>query len=293
LLFILTISPKAYGQYAVTTKPVNIWTKNICKGTRLTFTNEIDSTFDRDPFGNSVSVPVTKCRWWFPGVNNDTVIGKTASSILFDSVGDFEFVVEKYFRNPPVKYATWYPGNVIHVVDAVPHKDSSIQNINVYLLENATLNACGDGVKYRWFPSKGLDSDTALHVNVLQPFSDVIYSCTITDTNGCLSTCEYYVKVIDEPQTIYISNAFTPNGDGVNDIFKPITLNSEIRYMYIFNRFGELIFSIKQEDNVDFIWDGKNKNGIVEEGVYVVKIGWVKNRSKKGETYIGNVSLIR
>jgi gliding motility-associated-like protein len=292
-LFQLPISIPAYGQYDVATEPVDVWTKNICKGSSLIFTYVRDSTFDSDAFGNGIKVPNTKYRWWFPGVNTDTLIGRITTPVLFDKVGDFEFVVEKSFRNPPVKYSTWYPGAVIHVVDAMPNTEPSVQNISVNLAESTTLKACGAGVQYQWLPNKDLNTDSALEVNVIQPFSNTIYTCTITDTNGCQSSCEYHVKVNDEPKTIYIANAFTPNADGFNDVFKPITLNSEIRYMYIFNRFGELFFSMKNTGNTDFIWDGKNKNGVVEAGVYVVKIGWLKGHSQNEEVFIGNVNVIK
>lgn len=68
---------------------------------------------------------------------------------------------------------------------------------------------------------------------------------------------------------IFVPNAFTPNHDGKNDVFKVQGLNITNVKMEVYNRWGEKIFS---ESNVDVSWDGKYQNLDVPEGIYVVII---------------------
>lgn len=74
----------------------------------------------------------------------------------------------------------------------------------------------------------------------------------------------------DQIVNFFIPNAFTPDGDGINDFFGPVGFNLE-NYdftMYIYDRWGEVIYKTQ---NVDNPWDGTYKNGnpITQEGVFV------------------------
>lgn len=92
------------------------------------------------------------------------------------------------------------------------------------------------------------------------------------------------------PANIYIPNAFTPNGDGMNDVWMPSLTGVEQFNIHIFNRWGEVIAS---GEEVLSGWDG-NVNGVSSpNGVYVYKIsGWNADRTKFYE-YTGSINLIR
>lgn len=68
---------------------------------------------------------------------------------------------------------------------------------------------------------------------------------------------------------IYIPNAFTPNGDGLNDSFGGMGEGITDYNMQIFDRWGNLLF---ESNNIDVQWDGNYKNEIVPMGVYVFKL---------------------
>lgn len=113
----------------------------------------------------------------------------------------------------------------------------------------------------------------------------------ITSTQyGCIDTASQ--KVIIEPDFIfYVPNAFTPDGDGINDGFTGkgvFILNYEIS---IFDRWGNLIFF---SDTIDKPWDGKANHGgnIAQADVYVYSIKVTDIKSKK-HTYKGIVTLVR
>jgi gliding motility-associated-like protein len=92
--------------------------------------------------------------------------------------------------------------------------------------------------------------------------NSVVY-VTATDENGCQTTDSIIVLVTG---TLYVPNAFTPNGDGINDIFKAAGKNIEEFNMRIFDRWGELIF---ESFHIDDGWNGAIGNYLVQPDVYI------------------------
>lgn len=89
--------------------------------------------------------------------------------------------------------------------------------------------------------------------------------------------------------TIIIPNAFTPNGDGLNDYFTPTVTSVSVMTMTIYNRYGELIYS---ETSAQPKWDGIYKGELVTTGNYLVMIGAIGNNRRK-INYSGYVYLLR
>jgi len=109
---------------------------------------------------------------------------------------------------------------------------------------------------------------------------------TVKDTNNCSYSASLNV-VVDE-YTFYIPNSFTPNGDGVNDEFKPLGTGIEEWKLIIYNRWGEEIFEGK-----DIGWDGLLRgNTPAPEGVYSYLIE-LKNAIGSRSIRKGNLTLIR
>ncbi len=110
-------------------------------------------------------------------------------------------------------------------------------------------------------------SDFSTDDSLLVTFAD-FYSVTVTDSNGCVADAE--VEVIENcPFTIWFPNAFSPNNNGLNDVYKVIGTNIKFFEMSIFNRWGEQIFLSK---NINFGWDGTFNGEPVPAGMYIVRI---------------------
>jgi gliding motility-associated-like protein len=103
--------------------------------------------------------------------------------------------------------------------------------------------------------------------------------------NNIVSTSNY-AEVIP-PVSIFIPNAFTPNGDGINDDFGVKGEGIQNFKMLIYNRWGEVIYS---STNPGEHWDGKVNNEPVENGVYVYEV-FAKGYGKHPKT--GSVTLLR
>jgi gliding motility-associated-like protein len=109
-----------------------------------------------------------------------------------------------------------------------------------------------------------------------------------TDEFGCKAQDNITISILPlEP--IYIPTGFSPNNDGVNDVFRVRGAGFKKFYMSIYNRWGELVF-----ETTDFSqsWDGMYKSVEQEMGVYVYTINAVSSDSRT-YTFKGNVTLIR
>lgn len=92
------------------------------------------------------------------------------------------------------------------------------------------------------------------------------------------------------PATLFFPNAFTPDGDGVNDTFGPVFSSVNEFNIVIFDRWGHLVF---ETDDIHKHWDGKVKGGTdAETGVYVYKYRAKGHYFEANEQY-GHVTLLR
>jgi gliding motility-associated-like protein len=113
-----------------------------------------------------------------------------------------------------------------------------------------------------------------------------------TSQYGCKDTAYSHVDITPD-FALYIPNSFTPDGNGVNDMFQPvgIGINEDDYKMEIFDRWGESIFTSN-----DFRkgWDGTVKGGskIAPQGVYIYKVN-VKDVLGGVHPYVGHVTLIK
>ena len=116
----------------------------------------------------------------------------------------------------------------------------------------------------------------------------LVYS---TDQN-CTSVNEITLTEYCNNQ-VFIPNGFTPDGNGLNDVFKPV-LNYITDYeMFIYNRWGELIF---KTNDINIGWDGTYMNNECQIDVYVYKIRYSYNNKVGGSVsdyVVGHISLIR
>ena len=118
------------------------------------------------------------------------------------------------------------------------------------------------------------------------------YTATLTVQNifGCTSTVSHPI-IIDPEFTFFIPNAFSPNGDGVNDFFYGKGVGIAKYELFVFDRWGNLIFAA---DDINNSWDGKANHGseIAQQDVYVWKVKLTDVFGKK-HNYIGTVTIVK
>jgi gliding motility-associated-like protein len=146
-----------------------------------------------------------------------------------------------------------------------------------------------------WWWSFGDPNDTAAAYsqNPTHTFVDSgLYAVTLIVGNAfqCYDQVTHYIRV--QPEfTFYIPNAFTPNGNGLNEFFTGEGINIKEYKMMIFDRWGNLIF---ETEDLNIPWDGKARGGqeIAQEDVYVYVIDLVDIFGNEHK-YRGHVTLIK
>jgi len=113
---------------------------------------------------------------------------------------------------------------------------------------------------------------------------------TIEDENGCTHKTMKTINVLEEYFS-YSPNAFSPNGDGVNDTFQPILTDIDFNTyeLNVFNRWGDIIF---KTDDYMKSWDGTFNGEPMIGGVYTFKINY-KTRRGIDQKEIGQIILIK
>ncbi len=137
------------------------------------------------------------------------------------------------------------------------------------------------------------DHKTSVNKDNLHTYADTgtfVVTLIAISEYGCDDTTHHYIRVNAQPQ-IYIPNAFSPDGDELNDIFLPVGNGISVFHMSIFDRWGKEIFRTDDWTNG---WDG-TVNGSGEkvlEGIYIYKI-YIKDVLQITHNYAGNVFVTR
>ena len=118
------------------------------------------------------------------------------------------------------------------------------------------LQAVGNG-NIVWSPSFGLsDAFSATPIATLN--ADQQYTVTVRTPEGCTEQKQVLVKVFKGP-TVYVPSAFSPNGDGKNEILLPVYVGiKELKNFTVYNRWGQLVFNTKSMDKG---WAGSGMTG--------------------------------
>lgn len=145
--------------------------------------------------------------------------------------------------------------------------------------------ASGSNVTYKWLPSIGLSKDDILDP-IASPTDDVTYVLMVKSDQGCVAMDEVKVKVLKAP---IVPNAFSPNGDGVNDTWNIMYLESYANAtVTVFNRYGNILYySAKGYSQA---WTGQSNGSDLPQGTYY----YIIDPKTKGRSLIsGSVTLIR
>lgn len=203
--------------------------------------------------------------------------GETTEVIAAPSSGEYWVrVYNQLCEDFDTTNVTFYP---YPTVDAGENKD-------IYLGDTITLAASG-ATYYTWKPADDLICDTCALVPCFPLESTWFYLEGKTEF-GCPGNDSVFIKVIKD-ETVYVPNIFTPNGDGLNDLFIPNGQFIETIDFMVYNRWGELLF-ISSDKNQG--WDGTYNGNPAADGAYVYLL---TGTWKSGEffTDTGMFSLIR
>ena len=142
---------------------------------------------------------------------------------------------------------------------------------------------------YEWSSPTATVSNPSAKNPFTTLFNDAVFYLKGTDAIGCIGLDTVFVKVLNGP-AYYVPNAFTPNGDGQNDIFRAISVGfANTTYFRVFNRNGLLVFETNQYLKG---WDGTYNGKPQPNGIYVWTVAGTDKDFKRVELK-GTVNLLR
>lgn len=143
--------------------------------------------------------------------------------------------------------------------------------------------ATGNSLDLLWTPPTALDNTKAVNPKA-SPIEDITYRLTATSADGCVNRDDVFVKVLKSPK---IPNAFTPNGDGINDAWIIEHLDSYPGCVVeVYNRYGQLVF---HSTGYGKPWDGTYNGSALPVATYY----WIINPKNGRAPMKGSVTIIR
>ncbi|HEY1112287.1 MAG TPA: gliding motility-associated C-terminal domain-containing protein, partial [Chitinophagaceae bacterium] len=128
-----------------------------------------------------------------------------------------------------------------------------------------------DVVRWNWSPPHYLNCSGCASPDAT-PLEPTTYTLTVANADGCTASDTVLVSLLCTESRVYIPNTFTPNHDGVNDVFalKGYGIR-QVKSLRIYNRWGEVVFERKDFEPGDrsAAWDGRYKGLPVPVGSYV------------------------
>lgn len=134
----------------------------------------------------------------------------------------------------------------------------------------------GRDLRYDWYFDGEYFASQAEPPLVLKDMDNHLLNLRISDSNGCIDSLS---EVILPPFILYMPNVFTPNGDGINDVFNPILIGAVEFEMTIVDRWGNIVFTTKDQSQG---WNGVSvESGKILEGTYTVVVRAARNHNTR------------
>lgn len=196
-------------------------------------------------------------QWTMPG-GHPAYSEDSAPTVCYDHPGIY-----------PVQLIAWnnedqdtlYYDHVIEVVEAYALPDDT----STYIVDGGQpmqLSACAQAEWYDWqIPSVDCHDCSSVTWTPQEP----MLTSVILHRGPCVDTCMYEIKLRESK--VYLPSAFSPNNDGINDIWQPYTQNVRSLSIQIYNRWGALVY---EQRGTNLCWDGRIRGQEAPEATYAV-----------------------
>lgn len=210
----------------------------ICRGTAITLTATGAPTIQWEGYQPAPSVtvsPQTTTTYLVQATNELNCIGLAHATVrVVDFRLDLDYMPKPVEKGSPVTLVT--SGNMDYDV--------------LHWMPGSVFGASTDKSQY-------MTAGKSMYVTVVA-----------RSESNCIDTATIYLDVLPLPQS-FLPTAFSPNGDGLNDFFKPVFVRDYyIKSFFIYNRWGQKVYGIGGTREVGNGWDGRFNGQICETGTY-------------------------
>ena len=216
------------------------------------------------------------------------------------SFGDGNF---SNLQNPVYSYSVGGTYNVMLISQNIKDcADTAVEHITIENFKpfagNDTIIVKGEsivfeatgGINYSWQPGYYLND--VFSGNPIGHYPDTgsfTYYVHVSSAYGCFGYDTIKVQVVANA-SFFMPTAFSPNGDGKNDFFRPIAIGyKNLNYLRVFNRWGQMVYATK---NFETGWDGTFEGKPCEMGTYYWEINYNDRYGILGQMK-GDVTLVR
>ncbi len=224
--------------------------------------------------------------WSCPGAFPDSSVQQPTGTVCYSKAGIY-----------PINLAVENAGGTATAASQVvvlskPVPRFADTTLSVPYKSDITLSACADALTASWYLDDSLVCSNCQSIDIDAKYYYNVYHCVVSN-GGCKDSCIYKLQVVDIPHDLWLPDAFTPNGDGKNDIFHIITDNPNVLVvnLELYNRWGQLLY-ISRLNNEG--WDGTFHGVPVDMGTYYWMLKY-KIVGGSSDIYFkkGSVELIR
>jgi gliding motility-associated-like protein len=197
---------------------------------------------------------------WTPAVylNNTSIANPIVQSATADFI-DYVVAVTDTLGCPKPSFDTVRVDIDRVIANAGPRDTSVVSG------QPLQLQATGSTI-FQWSPATWLSSTTVSNP-VSTPEDDIEYIVQVSNRIGCTDVDSIRVRYYRVSPDFFVPNAFTPNGDGLNDVVTPLALGMKsVDLFMVYNRWGQLMFRTTQ---IEEGWNGKYRGVVQPVGAYV------------------------
>lgn len=231
-------------------------------------------------------VRINQRHWFFEGGTPSTFIGENPPPICYEQSGKHDvMLVSLNSAGSDTLLRTDY----VTILDA-PLDVGSHSLINQDQGVALVLSPCVAATHYDWYQNDELlCSDCPFYEYI--PYGDAQFRCiAYGDTLACAATCSYDVVVQNVKDKLLVPTAFSPNGDGINDVLSPVPYNVVLLSFAIYDRWGNLVY---ESHNDQAAWQGNYKGKDCEQGAYIYIAQYERLYDHSQQTQKGSIVLVR
>lgn len=266
---------EAYANNLCAEKPIAQLSvsKDTCRPSVMDFTDVSDMK----------GFPVYKRLW---EISNSTIDTAKSFTHTFTSKGNYPIKLT-IFTDSSTRYSF---DTLITVgsTDYIKFLYPADTSVSVCKGSTISFNVNTDAI-LKWEPCTFLSTCTAATVKIT-PADNITYTISGINRTGCKDTAYLKIHLLAN-DSVYVPNAFTPNGDRLNDTFGPLSANRIKKINFnIYNRWGNTVFSSKEQS---YKWDGTFKGIAQPSGVYIYSLTYLQGDGCEQKQTKGIVQMIR
>ena len=256
-------------------------------GDKLLGCSPLSVTFTNNSTGN-----LTNCQWSFSNGTNSIGCGSVSST--FTAVGCYDVTLTVKTPEGCTNTAT-LTDYICVLPNPVADFYTDPKALSTIDWEATMVNTSVGATSYHWTFGDGSSASSIFepkHSYPNEQSGTYLITLTVKNAGGCTDSTTRTIS-LTEDLIFYVPNSFTPDHDDFNEVFKPVFTSGFDPYnysMYIFDRWGEILF---ETHNTDVGWDGTYGGKIVQDGTYVWKISVKRRDSDKYIEKIGHINILR